>query len=163
MVNSNFFRKFPRFYLLFTDTFDFGDLQRLNINIFILFIFLTIIGKISILRLRCKDIFLCGRAACKTALAAQAQQRSLFSYNFFYESFWFPGVLSGLILDFFQSAFMHAFFLLRLCRNYFCTCGSAAQKPIFAALPQNKDRKNALDLYQNASFLCLCFAAEPQR
>jgi hypothetical protein len=29
-----------------------------------------------------------------------------------------------------------------LCCNYFCTCGFAAQKHIFAALPQNEDRKH---------------------
>jgi hypothetical protein len=33
--------------------------------------------------------------------------------------------------------------LLRLCRNCLCTCGFAAQKHIFAAVPQDK-KKDAL-------------------
>jgi hypothetical protein len=31
-------------------------------------------------------------------------------------------------------------FLLRLCRNCFCTCGIAVQKTIFAVLPQKRDK-----------------------
>jgi hypothetical protein len=45
-----------------------------------------------------------------------------------------------------------AHFLLRLCRNYFCTCGFAAEKHIFAALPQNKDRRK---MYLDTSLIDL--------
>jgi hypothetical protein len=48
--------------------------------------------------------------------------------------------ISSEYIELYQSVFTHAF-LLRLCRNYFCTCGFAAQNPIYAARLQNEDRK----------------------
>lgn len=61
--------------------------------------------------------------------------------------------------DIFQSVFHYwsctkveliLHFLLRLCRNYICTCSEATQKAIFAALPQNRDGKIVV-LYSNWS------------
>jgi hypothetical protein len=51
-------------------------------------------------------------------------------------------------------------FLLRLCRNCFCTCGEAAQKDIFAAQPQDKDRTN---MYLNTTLLKLALKVRANR
>jgi hypothetical protein len=76
-------------------------------------------------------------------------------------------------VHFFVAAVPQLFLHMRLCRI------ENTSLRLCAALPQNEDKikvhlgtfvhaalplKNtSLDLYQTASFFCLCFAAEPQR